>query len=239
MEKLDLKELLKENLGDNLIQKLKNKEISPESALKIFKDNVSKYEVKYYNNEWTKSDFDDKNLKVDPENRLFLFAGKDKKYNNLPENTVIIETGKGFVQKKENHFVLDPLNEEDYLMFAAKFAENDYHSSTIIYDWGSDLSEIEQKFISVLYLCKSIMLKKWDKNVLILYTFIDKNDILCAENDAFSGFLKTLGKENPSIKLKTVRMDSFDWKNVVYELSAKDLSENEIWYHCDKRYIKK
>lgn len=239
MEKLELKELLKENLDDNLIQKLKNKEISPESALKIFKDNVSKYEVKYYNNEWTKSDFDDKNLKVDPENRLFLFAGKDKKYNNLPENTVIIETGKGFVQKKENHFVLDPLNEEDYLMFAAKFVENDYHSSTIIYDWGSDLSEIEQKFISVLYLCKSIMLKKWDKNVLILYTFIDKNDILCAENDAFSGFLKTLGKENPSIKLKTVRMDSFDWKNVVYELSAKDLSENEIWYHCDKRYIKK
>lgn len=218
----------------------------------------------YFYTEWQDAGFESRkqNLKFngtaaiicDREMNSFIQNYSDSQEES-PEKFIFVNPGGNFKRINDTEFEIDIRNKSSYEQLIEAFIVNKIMPDKFIHmtSMGTvsaneiDLDEIQDRGIfSMFFLSQSLMRKKIDHDIMILYVHPDESNDSYPLFAAVRGFLQTLHIEKPRLRCKTIAIsgtspviDKMQMNNLLLETIEDKNDEVEIKYIGSKRQVKR
>lgn len=218
---------------NNIMEMIKNKEITPEEGYKLIEDifnkkNSKKSELNYYTQEWTNTEDIKELFKL--QGNILLFDTDERLFNKLKShdnelNITLVKTGDSYIDINNEVFIINPKKKDDYKSLLKDIQKLNVMPSTIIHAWCKEdfkydivsiKSMLNKGIYSLFYLTQSLMDIKFKEKVNLFCLYENISNTIQPQFRGISGFLKTLSIENPNYNCKLIKLSSIDWK-LLYE----------------------
>ncbi len=226
-------------------------------------DNGDEFKELYYSYVWERDPIDTNKILRETSSAFILFDLDEELRNcylqrqiknKALHSPILILPGDKFQIVDENTFRINPENKNDYLMLFNSLQQKSLHIGMICFGWSKGPIANFEEFLpktlvygvySLLYLCQTLIEKKLDDNVEILYFFTRSNNYIQPHNEAINGFAKSLQIENPKILCKTIEIvtqgcnqsDILD--AILAEYNFDSQNAMTVRYEGNERYIRK
>lgn len=225
-----------------IYEKLLRKEITPQEALNLYKQEDNNISVQYFSSNWEQSCKYPDSHHNQLLGNILVFDEADE----IADEKTVVKYGSEYCCVNEKSYVINPDYANDYAKLVHELVQADMIPDTVIFKWSgkNNNTEYGTDFIRLFCFCKSLIGQKITNRIKILCFSIYSEDMRQAEFDAVAGFARTLKNEYPSITIKLIRISKEELSIMgmnqiaAFETVEDATEEKEIDYHNGKRYIK-
>ncbi|MDQ0059020.1 SDR family NAD(P)-dependent oxidoreductase [Paenibacillus harenae] len=229
---------------NQLLNQIRNGQMSPTEGLKQFEALRSPSGRLYYRPIWEAGTLPSARLSVsgpvlimEREDDILAMLGSDSNVT-----TIRVKPGRSFREADPATFEINPRSAEDFRQLAQLLAQRGLLPTTIIHHWAVDYDEqseaglaegLDFGFYSVYFLTQAFMKLHAKFQMLFVFPAGDGKPLY----PALQGFARSLFVENPSIQIKTVTYSErlrLEW--LAHELQAND---TQVHYAEGMRWIRR
>lgn len=219
----------------------------------------------YYSYEWEKATLDVEKVEHvnSPKVILFdteatlrdLYRERVKASGANPDQVILVQPGKSFVDLGKESYTINPLYKDDFSRLFDILIEKLCTVENIIFAWPvHDVGFCDEKCVneslergiySFLFLCQSLIERKLESKVQLLYLYSGQDDASQPHNEAMSGFVNALRLEHPRLLCKTLEVcgDRANHEQIIdlmsMELRFRTQDASAVRYKAQERYIRK
>jgi polyketide synthase PksN len=168
----------------------------------------------------------------------------------------IVKRGDCFVSHKDNCFEINPGEEGDYSKLFKHLITINMVPELILYLWPLTMYEENEKsdenvgikdFFPLFHITRQCINASQGRKVKLVYAYPICSGIVAAYHTAAGGFIKSVFRENPAFRYKTIGFENFEIENdqlsreIVKTLINEAYSENGVFetrYNGESRYIR-
>jgi acyl transferase domain-containing protein/tryptophanase/acyl carrier protein len=219
----------------------------------------------YYSYEWEKAAPASEKAEQDGPQAIVLFDTEERLRDLYRERLratgtsagqiILVKPGESFQDLGDHSYTINPRDKDDFgrlfdvlierqcavenICFAWPVHEVDFHDEKRVNE------SLERGVYSFLFVCQSLIQRKLDNKVQLLYLYSGSAAAAQPHNEAMSGFVNSLRLEHPKLLCKTleVRHARAGHEQILdavsSELRARTPDANAVRYEAQERYIRK
>ena len=219
----------------------------------------------YYSTEWQsssqlpllKSDeklspmilFDTDEVLYDSYQKILKSVGADT------TNIVLVKPGSRFEEINQHSYILSPESKEDFIQLFDALNKNNIPIGRVCFAWSALLSSqekaqnrqslegsLERGVYSFLYLCQTVIDKKLEGDIELVYLHLTQDTNTDATNEAINGFINILRAESPKFRCKSleIQLPQANMDEDVLELVLSEYQDEQniaaVRYKDNHRY---
>jgi acyl transferase domain-containing protein/acyl-CoA synthetase (AMP-forming)/AMP-acid ligase II/acyl carrier protein/2-polyprenyl-3-methyl-5-hydroxy-6-metoxy-1,4-benzoquinol methylase len=203
----------------------------------------------YYQSVWEPSRLFDQMGSFTPTDTVLLFDTDDSRYSSFKEcfksEVILVMPGEDYQTLSSQIYSINPNHPADYHKLLAGLANLPSHivhlwsQAPFVHDETVLNVQLEMSLFSIFHLSKAIIEQKPQKQIQLLYVYLETKETQQPQYAALSGFAKTIRLENPNLSYKTLALPSLD--NIVEIVSVEFQASDgiEIRYNDKQRWVKR
>jgi len=183
----------------------------------------------YYSTEWQRSsqlallEPDEKlpsMILFDTDEVLFdIYQKRLKSSGADTANIVLVKPGSQFEEINQHSYTLSPESKEDFIQFFDALDKNNIAIDRVCFAWSALSSgqlngqnrqsfegSLERGVYSFLYLCQTVIDKKLEGDIELVYLYLTRDATTDATNEAINGFINILRAESPKFRCKSLEI---------------------------------
>lgn len=211
-----------------ILEAVRSGQISPEEAASRLKELIA--QTKLYISKWIDEPLQDNYASAKD---CLVLCEEDEKREVLnqimPKNTIYVYKKQRFEIISETEVTINPNSTEDYEKLFNYLQNENMPIKNILHMWNCSIRlgmELTTTGISVLHLCKQIILMQPKEEVKILYVYQDDTEEISPYSEAIYSIFKSIEEETTKIYGKTVSLDSLASKELK-SLLFKELADSK------------
>src|SRR5262245_49421340 len=171
------------------------------------------------------------------------------------DQVILVRPGEGFQDLGEESYTINPRDKDNFARLFDVLIEKQCAVENVCFAWPVhevDLRDekrvnesLERGVYSFLFVCQSLIERKLDSLVQLLYLYSGSDDAAQPHNEAMSGFVNSLRLEHPRLLCKTleVRQARAGHEQILdavsAELRARTPDATAVRYKAQERYTRK
>ncbi len=208
---------------------IKNGELSPEEAAKLFQQQKqqtrqpdkqqqrkSLTDTLFFHTAWQEAPLTAQAGAASLSGHVLLLAN-DPKWQAVDESIILVTPGESFADMGQKRFTINPAKREDYSRLIRTLYDQQLVPQSVVHMWSEQAfdtqveavqTQLTHGFSSMILLTQALMEQKPKHKTRLLYVYTRTTAKVEPLYAAVSGFLKTLGMENPNFLTKMIELDS-------------------------------